>query len=183
MTIFRCKVVRNVVRLRVWGKQGLPEHLEQEKAGLGLVRTGGDADGVFGHGKGRIARSLIVALALGAAPAMAAITEPVPVPSERAVVLQDVIAEDAAGADVTLRFRFLAPGVVRAAADTGAEEDMDHLCASFALPYLVALGETPDLIVISLADRPVAFGEISPEIIQFFEAYRPDGNACIWEGL
>ena len=46
---------------------------------------------------------------------------------------------------------------------------------------LPATGPQPSQIVISLSDRAVPFGEADPEATQFFEAYRVEGGACIWE--
>jgi hypothetical protein len=60
---------------------------------------------------------------------------------------------------------------------------MAHLCQSYALPRLSETGPVPAQIIISLSDRPVPFGEASPEATQFFEAYRIEGDACIWEAF
>ncbi|RMD93870.1 MAG: hypothetical protein D6811_04100 [Alphaproteobacteria bacterium] len=91
----------------------------------------------------------------------------------------------AAGAAPVWRFRFLAPGISRAGGvvdfDTAAA-DMEYLCQRFALPLLPA-GETTGLIIISLADRPVEFGQPAPEATQFFEAFSVRDGRCIWEGL
>ena len=42
---------------------------------------------------------------------------------------------------------------------------------------------TGDMIVVSLADRETEFGQSDPDVTQFFEAYRPVDNTCIWEAL
>lgn len=106
-----------------------------------------------------------------------------PVPSGQKVVLQEVLLDETPGA-LWARFRFVAPAIARdgGTVDYGqAGLDMDHLCASLALGYLKDRGIAPARVVISLSDRSLAFGAPAPEATQFFEAYRPDGDLCIWE--
>ncbi|RVT86997.1 hypothetical protein DXV76_02605 [Rhodobacteraceae bacterium CCMM004] len=117
---------------------------------------------------------------LAAGPALAAIEEPLQVPSGQVVIFHEVIA-DAPGGGLTYRFRFLAPGIGGDVDFAAASPDMQHLCDVFALDRLPATGPRPTQIVISLADRPVEFGVMTPEAVQFFEIYRPDAAACIWE--
>ena len=125
-----------------------------------------------------LAPILIALCATG--PAIAAIDMPVAVPSGKAVVLQDVIT-DAPGPGLIYRFRFIAPHV--AGGHEGAVDDMQALCDSYALPRLAEIGPQPARISISLADRPVEFGEISPDVVQFFEQYSLEEATCTWEGL
>lgn len=109
--------------------------------------------------------------------------ETVAVPSGQEVQFVEVV-RDAAGAEgLTYRFRFLAPGIGPGGgvAFETAVDDMQALCDLFAVPRLAAIGPVPRQVVISLADRPVAFGEPAPEAVQFFEAYAVDGGVCIWE--
>jgi hypothetical protein len=102
----------------------------------------------------------------------------VSVPSGRAVSFLDVIT-NAPGADgATARFRFVAPGLQ---AGEDASADMQALCDSYALPRIEGMVPAPQQIVIVLSDRAVPFGEAAPEAVQFFEAYRPENGACIWE--
>ncbi len=63
------------------------------------------------------------------------------------------------------------------------EADMRHLCEAEALPRLETAPEQVERVVVSIADRPVPFGETDPEAAQVFEAYRVEGGACIWEGF
>ena len=52
-----------------------------------------------------------------------------------------------------------------------------QLCAkATCFRVLLQLGPQPSQIVISLADRPVPFGQPDPEATQFFEAFRPEGS-------
>jgi hypothetical protein len=60
---------------------------------------------------------------------------------------------------------------------------MQHLCDTTALPYMAEYDLTGDMIVISLSDRKTEFGVADPDATQFFEAYRPVDNLCIWEEL
>ena len=58
-----------------------------------------------------------------------------------------------------------------------------HLCETLALPYIAEYALSGDVVVISLADRDTEFGQADPDATQFFEAFRPVDNTCIWEGL
>lgn len=113
-------------------------------------------------------------------------TDQIPVPSGQAVTWVDTI-HTAPGPDgLTVRFRFLAPAIARDGGTVVIDDafvDMAYLCETWAIPRLAALGPQPEQVIISLADQPVPFGEIAPEVTQLFEAYRPDGAACIWEGF
>ncbi len=130
----------------------------------------------------------LLALVLGLAlPASAAAgDEPIPVPSGQTVTFIEMIHDSPGPEGLTYRFRFLAPAIAREGgtiSDDQAFEDMAVLCEAFALPRLATTGPQPSQIVISLSDRPVAFAEPDPEATQYFEAYRPDGALCIWEGF
>jgi hypothetical protein len=120
---------------------------------------------------------------------------PVPVPSGQRVLLAEVLLDESPGA-LWARFRFVAPEIrrsddVQAGGGTDAvamtfersAPDMDHLCDSLALEYLRQHDLAATMVVISLSDRPVTFGTQDPEATQFFEAYRPDGDSCIWEAF
>ncbi|WP_311199259.1 DUF6497 family protein [Leisingera aquaemixtae] len=107
------------------------------------------------------------------------------------MTLAEVLLDEAPGQpgqppQLWARFRFLAPQIARGTGtvnyDTAAP-DMDHLCGSLALPYLAEHGMTAARVVISLSDRELPFGAQDPEATQFFEAYRPDGAACMWEAF
>lgn len=62
-------------------------------------------------------------------------------------------------------------------------QDVVWLCENWVLPRLPNTGPRPAQIVISLADRPMAFGDYDPDAVQLFEAFRlpPDHDACEWE--
>lgn len=80
----------------------------------------------------------------------------------------------------TARFRFLATPPLDFAA---VEGDFDWLCAQIAVPVLLRAGQNPAQVVISIADREVAFGDTDADAVQFFELYDFDGAACHWRGF
>ncbi|MFK7837924.1 MAG: DUF6497 family protein [Sulfitobacter sp.] len=125
-------------------------------------------------------KPLLAALILAASPALA-----LDVPSGQTVALQEVLVDEV-GTETWLRFRFVTPQITQGTQgvdyDT-AITDMAHLCEALAIPYAAQYDLAGDVIVISLADRETEFGVADPDATQFFEAYRPVDNACIWEAL
>lgn len=117
---------------------------------------------------------------------LAGVDEPIPVPSGQRVVLQDVV-RDAPGPDgLTLRFRFIAPAIAHGGGTVDVDQamaDMAYLCETYALPRTTGVTPVPAQIVISLSDVAVPFGEPAPEATQYFEAYRIEDGACIWEAF
>ncbi|MEW9921467.1 DUF6497 family protein [Marimonas sp. MJW-29] len=125
-------------------------------------------------------KALLAATLIAASPALA-----IDVPSGQPVELQEVLI-DTVGEATWLRFRFIAPDIARAGGAVDYEtaaQDITHLCDSFALPYIADFDLAADGIVISLADRATEFGTADPDATQFFEAFRAEGDVCIWEGL
>jgi hypothetical protein len=112
--------------------------------------------------------------------------EKIEVPSGQEISLLDVIWNEEGPNGLVTRFRFLAPGIAR---DQGtvsfevAAADMAHLCQEYALPRVTGSVALPSQIIVSLSDRPVPFGEPDPDSTQFFEAYRIENGACIWEAF
>lgn len=124
----------------------------------------------------------VVLLAALAGPPAAADT-PVGVPSGQELALADILGDENPG-ELWLRFRFVAPGIARDGGTVSAQTaaaDMEWLCRNLVLPYVAQHGLAPARIVISMADRPVIFGVSDPAATQFFEAYRPQDDTCIWE--
>ena len=110
----------------------------------------------------------------------------VAVPSGQVVTLQEVIWNVPGSAGLAIRFRFLAPAIARDGGTVGFEMaslDMLHLCRSYALTRLAEFGPKPSQIIISLSDQALPFGVPAPGATQFFEAYRVEGDACIWEAF
>lgn len=107
------------------------------------------------------------------------------VPSGQPVSLSEVLV-DAVGAEAWVRFRFIAPDIAREAGSVSyadAEADFQSLCDAVALPYIAEYDLGADVIVVSLMDRPVPFGTTDPEATQFFEAFRPGPDGCVWEAF
>ncbi|WP_415403709.1 DUF6497 family protein [Tateyamaria sp. SN3-11] len=107
------------------------------------------------------------------------------VPSGQSLTLSEVLI-DTVGSESWLRFRFLAPQIARDGGDitwADAEADFTHLCETTARPYLAQHNLAPDVIVITLMDRAVAFGQADPNATQFIEAFRIQDDACIWEAF
>lgn len=122
---------------------------------------------------------------LAAAAATPALAEgPIVTPSGQSVTWIDTLHDTQGPDGLTVRFRFLAPAIARSGGTVDAETaqaDMQWLCDTFALPRLASTGPQPAQIVISLSDRPVAFGQPDPEATQYFEAYTPENGVCVWE--
>jgi hypothetical protein len=109
-----------------------------------------------------------------------AAAEDITLPSGLGVTLVETIRDAAGPAGLTDRFRFLAPWL----AEIDYEDvvpDLDWLCASVALPRVVTSVPPPTQIVISLADRRVAFGASDPDALQFFESYGIEDATCVPE--
>jgi hypothetical protein len=104
----------------------------------------------------------------------------VEVPSGRALSLIDIVTNAPGPAGATARFRFLAPGLSADEAETAAT-DMQALCDSFAIKRIDGMVPAPQQIVISFADAAVPFGEAAPDVVQFFESFRPENGGCVWE--
>jgi Family of unknown function (DUF6497) len=110
----------------------------------------------------------------------------VAVPSGQDVRFLDMVMNAPGNEGLPIRFRFVAPAIAK---DGGAIDydtatvDMEHLCNSFVLPKIAAMSPVPTQVVISFSATEVPFGETAPEVTQFFEAYRIEGGACIWEAF
>lgn len=100
-------------------------------------------------------------------------------PSGLVAELQEVLLDGA-----IYRFRFVAPGFTGVGdAFELVHGDMEFLCTEYALPRLIESKVEPDQVIISLADQPLEFGVINPDVIQVFEAYSIKDGTCIWEAF
>lgn len=138
-------------------------------------------------GRGACVVAMIGASAgAGAQEPGAAAGEVIPVPSGQEVRYLDTVQTAPGPEGLTIRFRFVAPAIARDGGTVDpetAQADMEALCNAFALPRLPATGPTPAQIIVSLADRAVAFGEPAPDVTQFFEAYTVEDGRCVWEAF
>jgi hypothetical protein len=110
----------------------------------------------------------------------------VAVPSGQAVTFLDLVLNAPGTGDSVARFRFIAPAIAKTGGTVDSETasaDMAALCAGFALPRITAITPAPSQVIISFSDKPVPFGEATPDVTQFFEAYTIKDNACIWEAF
>jgi hypothetical protein len=104
----------------------------------------------------------------------------VEVPSGRALSLIDVITNAPGPEGAAARFRFLAEGLTSEDAEA-ASADMQAVCDSFALERTDGMVPEPQQIIISFASAAVPFGEAAPDVVQFFESFRIENGACVWE--
>jgi hypothetical protein len=103
-------------------------------------------------------------------------------PSGLVLHLQDVVWNAPGPDGLTLRFRFVAPGLAEAdeATIAATSDDMLWLCQTYALPRVPNTGPQPVQIVISVADRELPFGQAAPDAVQLFEAYDLADGECVW---
>ena len=110
----------------------------------------------------------------------------IPVPPGQPVPRIEVIWNEPGPEGLTMRFRFLAPEIAEGTGSVGFDTaviDMQALCDSYVLPRLAGIGSQASQVVVSLSDRRLPFGEAAPEATQFFEAFRIEDGACIWEAF
>ena len=113
-------------------------------------------------------------------------TAPLDLPSGRAVTFLDVVRGAPGPGGLTVRFRFIEPDlrdVIDATPYDELEADMHFLCETYAVEQISNIGPQPSTVMISISDRPVEFGAQDPDVVQIFEAYRPENGACLWEGF
>lgn len=105
-------------------------------------------------------------------------------PSGQTVTLEEAFwDQDAPEQESWLRLRFLAPDIGREGKGLDYDavaDDFPALCENFGLPMLKEAPRSPVTIFVSLADRPVEFGQANPEATQFFEVFQVDDDGCIW---
>jgi hypothetical protein len=110
----------------------------------------------------------------------------VAVPSGQDVRFLDLVMNAPGTEGLPVRFRFVAPAIAKVGGSVDYETatvDMEHLCKVFALPKIATMDPVPSQVVISFSATEVPFGEATPEVTQFFEAYRIEGGICIWEAF
>lgn len=82
------------------------------------------------------------------------------------------------------RVRYLVPELARGGlAYEAMAGDIEQLCVQDALPRVIETGSAPVRIVITLMSEPVAFGEMTPNVTQFFESFLVENDLCIWEAF
>ena len=119
-----------------------------------------------------------------ATPVMAEIVPPSGIRAELHETIYDPKGVPTSSAK-TLRLRFVAAEI----ADTDAfdfatlEQDFEWLCTETGLPLVAETAPMVAEIIVSISSQIVAFGETAPSVVQYFDAFRVENAACIWEGL
>ena len=120
-------------------------------------------------------------MTLAAPLAPPAAAEPVAVPSGQPVELIEMRWDAPVEGALWLRLRFLAPQIGTEFSFAQVESDFAHLCRTVGLPLIDREGRAVELIIVSLSDRPLPFGQTDPKAVQFFESFRPRDETCLWE--
>lgn len=117
-------------------------------------------------------RFLMAVLVMMAGPLAAS---EIAVPSGRTLTLFDVIMEPA-----TARFRFVLPQAGSGVEFVDLVDDLHFLCEDVVVPALAEAGQDVPHLVISVSAAEVPFGEPT-DVVQFFQPFRLQGGACVWE--
>jgi hypothetical protein len=104
--------------------------------------------------------------------------ENIPVPSGQPLSFIGFISE--AEGDI-LRFRFLAPDIGTTFDYIDVAADFQMVCDEQVIPALDENALAPSQIVLSMSAVDIPFGEDNPDVLQFFEIFRPENGTCIWE--
>ncbi len=100
-------------------------------------------------------------------------------PSGAQAHLYEVIGQGTA----ELRLRYVSAGFDPRGADTEMLlADVTFICETNVLAGASEYN-TPQSVIVSLADRPSEFGVLNTEVQQIFEAFTVHGNTCIWEAF
>lgn len=111
-------------------------------------------------------------------PTLTAAAGEIPVPSGQPLSFLEFISENDGA---LVRFRFLAPQIGVAYEYTDVFSDFQAVCDAQVVPALDANALTPTQIVLSMSAVDIPFGEDNPDVLQFFEIFRPENGTCIWE--
>jgi hypothetical protein len=106
------------------------------------------------------------------------IVDNIPVPSGQALSFIEFISE---AEGETVRFRFLTPDIGTAFDYIDVAADFQMVCDDLVLPVLDANALAPRQIVLSMSVVDIPFGEDHPDVLQFFEIFKPENGTCIWE--
>jgi len=121
---------------------------------------------------------LVAGLACAAATPLMA--EPV-LPSGMEAELLEGFVEIQPDGERWARFRYVMPALSNGAGYDSVQQDFAVLCDEVALPMLDAAAEEVSVVVVSLMDKPLDFGQSDRETIQFFEVFTIRDDRCIWE--
>lgn len=94
------------------------------------------------------------------------------------------VRREVVGSAVIYRFRYVAPDIGMMGTEFhDIVSEIEWLCSTHALPVVARSGPQAGQIIVTLMEKPVEFGAISPDVIQFFEAYSVQNDRCIWEAF
>ena len=82
------------------------------------------------------------------------------------------------------RFRFVVPAIDPAGeAKTFGDvvDDLQYLCDAVVVPALAQNAWTGAQVVLSLASAESEFGFYDESVMQFFQPFRIEAAACVWE--
>lgn len=120
----------------------------------------------------------VLVLAMLAAPALRA---DVDLPSGLEAALLEGFVEVQPDGARWARFRYVMPALAQEAGFDQVQGDFGALCEGQALPMLAAAGEVVAMVVVSLMDKPLEFGQSDPGTVQYFESFAIREGRCIWE--
>ncbi|MEZ7813818.1 MAG: hypothetical protein ACI9O0_001224 [Paracoccaceae bacterium] len=111
-------------------------------------------------------------------------SSPITLPSGETVNLMEIVLGVPSPMGEALRFRFLAPFLdQKKLPDDVLFEDIFYLCAEYALKKIDGVSPNAQQIIISLSEAPLAFGQASDDIAQYFEAFSRQGQTCEWDAF
>mgnify|MGYP000265076259 CR=1 FL=1 len=102
----------------------------------------------------------------------------IPVPSGQSLSFIEFLSENDGK---VVRFRFLTPEIGETYAYMDVAPDFQAVCDEQVMPVLDANALVPTQIVLSMSAADIPFGEDNPDVLQFFEIFRPENGTCIWE--
>ncbi len=106
------------------------------------------------------------------------------VPSGQPVTYQEAILEPQTDGEAVLRLRFIAPRIGEGPGRVPfaeAADDMAFLCREVGIAVAGRAEPQASRIIVALSAEETEFGRSYPDVVQFFEQYRIDGDDCIWE--
>ena len=118
--------------------------------------------------------AILLATGLGTA----ADAQGIEVPSGQPLTFMEFISENEGD---LVRFRFLAPQIGAGFDYMDVVDDFKAVCDAQVMPVLAANAIEPSQIVLSMSALDIPFGETRPDVVQFFEVFRPENGTCIWE--
>lgn len=110
--------------------------------------------------------------------ALADTVQYIPVPSGQSLSFIEFLSENDGA---VVRFRFLTPEIGATYQYMDVASDFQAVCDEQVIPVLDANALAPTQIVLSMSASNIPFGEDHPDVLQFFEIFRPENGTCIWE--